>query len=141
MDFNQLQEKYTEISQRLQIIAAEKQKKINAIDLEYEPQENLLKSEFKAMTLSFFDDVLVDRYGKKVNPGNHIIDEKNNIYEVKDRAMECIFGQLINNPHLEVLKLKKNLVPGKTMLTIGRSELNTDFKIIEIEQQRNHLKD
>jgi hypothetical protein len=41
MDFNQLQEKYTEISQRLQIIAAEKQEKIDAIDLEYEPQAKL----------------------------------------------------------------------------------------------------
>jgi hypothetical protein len=142
MDFNLFQEKHSQIFMKITKLKNEKDDKIASILLEYTSKIQLLENELKPILNEYLDSVLFDMYGKTVKEGSYLTDRHNNIYQVEKRCVQFVFQTLMRDPHVEVLMLDKQLTPVNGRIwCLTRYELISDFKIIDIEQQRNHLKD
>ena len=97
----------------------------------FNEQHARFEKEFLVILNYYFDQILTDKNGDTVKVGDTITRGKFQ-YKVVDRSLQIVFGEILNNPRVWVVKISKEgtINPNARKMDISKSEL-VDYEIVK----------
>jgi len=92
---------------------------------------SIFEKKFLIQLNLYFDQILTDKNGETVRIGDVLRCGKL-LYKVVDRSLQIIFGEILNNPRVLVVKISKEgtINPNARKMDIFKSEL-VDYEIVQ----------
>ena len=105
---------------------------VSEIDNECRERKKIAQQPFSEMLEQYYDENIQDVNGKTIHEGFTIRNLiNNNLYKVKRRGMQYIFGELLFNNRIVCLKIKEGGELSKKETDFGQS----DFSILCVENE------
>src|SRR5665647_217446 len=92
----------------------------------YNEHRAIFEKEYLVILNSYFDQILTDKNGNTVKVGDTITRGKRQ-YRVVDRSLQIVFGEILNNPRVWVVKISKEgtINPNARKMDICKMDLVT----------------